>query len=579
MPDPVGPDDGRKTERFDPAPEASPDAEARRAPVGADGRPPRRPPHRRAPRSNTLAVALDNDSRVADLAVKRGLADDATTQECLRAMADARRRWESISLAGLMVRRGLITKYQASELTAAAATTGQGELIGGFRIIDKLGEGAMGAVYMAVQLALDRVVALKVLPERLAGNQEYIERFLREAKVAARLEHTNVVRAIDIGESHGKYYFAMELVEGRSLESVLSERGSLAEEEAVDVALQATHGLVCAWQNGLIHRDIKPDNLLVTYDGVVKIADLGLAKGVSVPEDKRLTQEGTTLGTPHYISPEQALAEDVDIRTDIYALGVTLYRMLTGTLPFGGDTPVKIVTARFAADAKPVREINPKVTREIEQVVETMMARKRDDRYPDPLVLLYDLELVARGERPEFASGRTSVRTRAVDSAHDKLPGRRSFFTAPIKTLSRRPALAIAVASLALATIGGIVGTVLLLGRGTAVPVADAPGVEGPAEPAALYDALVKTALTKAVDGEHDEALALLDQALGVKDASGDEGLEDLKKRILRAKLIEEARDAEAAGRPADARQLYERALEMADDAKLRERVEGMRRP
>jgi serine/threonine-protein kinase len=575
MPDPVGPDDDRDTARFDSVPGASSDVEATRAPAGADGR----PPQRRAPRSNTLAVALDNDSRVADLAVKRGLVDDAMTQECLRGMADARRRGESISLAGLMVRRGLITKYQASELNAAAATTGQGELIGGFRIIDKLGEGAMGAVYMAVQLALDRVVALKVLPERLAHNPEYIERFLREAKVAARLEHTNVVRAIDIGESHGKYYFAMELVEGRSLESVLRERGSLAEEEAVDVALQATHGLVCAWRNGLIHRDIKPDNLLVTYEGVVKIADLGLAKGVSSSEDKPLTQEGTTLGTPHYISPEQAMAEDVDIRTDIYALGVTLYRMLTGAFPFGGDTPVKIVTARLAADAKPVREVNPKATREIEQVVRTMMARKRDDRYPDPLVLLYDLELVARGERPEFASGRTSVRNRVVDSAHDKLPARHTFFSAPMRTLRRRPGLAVAMASVALATVGGIVGTAVVLGRGTGAPAAAAPAVEEPAEPSALYDALVRSALAKAVDGEHDEALALLDQALGVKDASGDEGLEDLRRRILRAKLIEEARDAEIAGRPADAMGLYERALEIAADAKLRERVELMRQP
>jgi hypothetical protein len=501
--------------------------------------------------------------RVLDLAVKRGLLDHVSAREVNFKIADAKRRGENVSVAEHLVKAGLITQFQADELAApekpAAAepkkALGRGDVIGGFRVMDMIGEGAMGAVYRAVQVNLDRTVALKILPERFAGSKTFLDRFLREAKVAARLEHPNVVRAIDAGEREGRYYFAMELVEGRSLERILQDLTYLTEEQAVDLAVQATRGLVCAWKNGLIHRDIKPENILVTHDGVVKIADLGLAKSVEAPSDARLTQEGIAVGTPHYISPEQAQALDVDIRTDIYALGIMLYRAVSGVLPFDDTDAVRVVAMRLHRDPLPVRQVNENVSRNLEMVIETMTARNRDDRYPDPMVLLYDLERVSIGERPDYAGGNDASKTRVLEAAH-KLTDTRVSVAVPKRTQKAPPWLAVGLSAAVgvVALVAGILIGGALSSAGTQLEQAQI---------LATHEAALKSAMVSAVVGKYEDARAALDRLRGRADAAE---TDLLKKLVDRSELIHKARQAGLDGKQEEAFDLYQSALEIDND-------------
>src|SRR6266567_7426089 len=209
--------------------------------------------------------------------------------------------------------------------------------VGDFHLTKKLGEGGMGTVFKAHQMSMDRDVALKILPRHLAKDTSYVERFYREARASAKLDHPNIVRGIAVGEDRGYHYFAMEYIDGESSDKVLESQGKLQVGDAVKIALDVARALDHAHSKGLVHRDIKPDNIMITRQGFVKLADLGLAKAAD--ENQGLTQTGSGFGTPYYMPPEQARnAKYVDNRSDIYALGATLYHLLTGKVPFTGDT-------------------------------------------------------------------------------------------------------------------------------------------------------------------------------------------------------------------------------------------------
>jgi serine/threonine-protein kinase len=272
--------------------------------------------------------------------------------------------------------------------------------LGQFQLIEKIGEGGMGSVYRGVQVSLNRPVAVKLLPESLAKNKSFVERFHREARAAAALNHPNIIQVFDAGEQDGTHYFAMELVDGETVAAKVERGGPMPEAEAVAVAMSVAAALHHAWSKAkLIHRDIKPENLIVATDGMVKVCDLGLAK--SAGQDSHLTVSGTMMGTPHFIAPEQARGEpDVDTRADIYSLGASLYFLLTGKPPFQADSSMAVMYMHVNDPLPDPRKLNPSLSDGVVRILKKMTAKEPADRYQDMLELYNDLERVYQGLTP-----------------------------------------------------------------------------------------------------------------------------------------------------------------------------------
>lgn len=248
----------------------------------------------------------------------------------------------------------------------------------------------MGIVYLGWDARLGRRVALKTLRAELARDAEYRERFLREARAAAALSHPNVTQIYFIGEEATQPFFAMEFLEGKSLEAILREEGKLPSTRAIDLVRQAAVGLKAAAARGIIHRDIKPSNLVLTADGTLKISDFGLAK--MVVADASLTMAGEVLGSPNYLAPEQASGGAVDLRTDVYALGATLYELVTGRPPFDGPTPVSIILKHVREPLRSPRQLNPDLPIPVANLIQRMLAKRKEDRPRDYEVLLRELD-------------------------------------------------------------------------------------------------------------------------------------------------------------------------------------------
>lgn len=253
-------------------------------------------------------------------------------------------------------------------------------VIGDFRIQRKLGQGGMGAVYLAHQISLDRPCALKVMAKELANKPGFVERFVREARSMAKMEHPHVVSCYAVGEDKGTHYVAMELMDGQSMQKWVDQQKILPVADALLVTITVAEALQHAHDLKMIHRDIKPDNILVTKKGVVKVADLGLAKATD--EDMSMTQSGTGLGTPHYMPPEQARnAKYVDHRSDIYALGVTLYHFVTGKVPFSGESVIELITNKEKGTFTPAHRLNNKIPERLSLMIDRSMAKDPKARY------------------------------------------------------------------------------------------------------------------------------------------------------------------------------------------------------
>ena len=254
----------------------------------------------------------------------------------------------------------------------------------------------MGAVYKALQLSLDRTVAIKILSPALAKNPAYARRFEREALASSKLNHPNIVAALDVGEEDGLRYLVMEYVAGRTVAQLLA-RGALDEKRAVGIIIQIVRALDHAARADIVHRDIKPANILVTKQGLAKLGDLGLAKEIKA--DGSETEEGIAMGTPFYVSPEQARGEKhIDGRTDIYALGATLYHMVTGRVPFSGPNPAVVMTMHITEPLPPPEEVHEGVSRGLSQIIEKMMAKDKGARYQTPAELMTDLQAWMEGK-------------------------------------------------------------------------------------------------------------------------------------------------------------------------------------
>lgn len=257
-----------------------------------------------------------------------------------------------------------------------------GEMLSGYHVIKRIGEGGMGIVYLARHQSLDRLGAVKFLGAHMVNDPSYIQRFFQEARAAATMKHPNLVDVYDAGKvGDNVYYIVMEYIEGTTLRALVQQRGKLLVTEAVDYIRQAAVGLGYAHRKQIIHRDVKPDNLMLTTEGVIKIGDLGLAKW-SGKEDGGMTGTGAVLGTPYYISPEQIRgARDVDGRTDIYSLGGTFYHLLTGKIPYEGSSPAVIMAMHLNDPAPDPQKARPPLDGDICGIIQKMMAKKLEDRY------------------------------------------------------------------------------------------------------------------------------------------------------------------------------------------------------
>ncbi|MDR3632411.1 MAG: serine/threonine-protein kinase [Isosphaeraceae bacterium] len=311
----------------------------------------------------------------------------------------------SKSLLDIMVEARVLTKNQCTRLLREMGESTRKLDIPGYQIIEKLGKGSMGIVYKARQTSVDRIVAVKILLDALAQNKEFIKRFDREAKIAAKLSHNNIVNAIDAGEMNGYHFFVMEYVEGSTIKDALDRNEVYDEKTALRIVLAVAEALKHAHQRGLIHRDIKPENVILTKDGNVKLADLGLAR-LTADEKWAMSEAGMAIGTPYYISPEQVRGQvDVDIRADIYSLGATLYHMVTGHVPYSGDTPSEVMRKHVDKNVMlvPPDHLNTHLSSGLGMVVETMMAKNRENRYRNPDDLILDLKCLIQGESPMLA--------------------------------------------------------------------------------------------------------------------------------------------------------------------------------
>ena len=260
----------------------------------------------------------------------------------------------------------------------------KGKVIGDCEILSEIGEGGMGVIYRARQISLDRMVAVKILSDRLAGDPTFVDRFQREAKAIARLNHPNILAVYLVGVEQsvpsvggGIHYMIMELVDGRNLSEVLEEKGLLPVGEALDIVQQAARGLKCAHDAGIIHRDVKPDNVMIGRNGSVKVSDFGLAKEL----EQSLTSTDAVMGTPAYMSPEQCDGKRLDGRSDLYSLGGTFYRLITGRLPFEAETAMSMMYRHKHEPLVPPADAVSTVPGVVSDIIVRMMMKRPEERH------------------------------------------------------------------------------------------------------------------------------------------------------------------------------------------------------
>src|SRR5688572_22244608 len=363
--------------------------------------------------STSTGLSANLDTEVGKAVVDMGLATRTEIEFCReqqKQASDPNQR----SLADLLVEHQFITANQAKRIRSSLEERRSSQ-IPGYQLLGMIGKGAMAKVYKGKQLSLDRVVAIKVLPKRMSENAEFVDRFYKEGRAAARLSHNNIVQAIDVGSTPDNFhYFVMEYVEGKTLYDLMQpppvgEGRNFTEQEALDITIQIGEALAHAHRRGLIHRDVKPKNILLTPQGVAKLTDLGLAREKD-DKDAAASEAGKAYGTPYYISPEQIRGEvDIDFRADIYSLGATMYHMVTGQPPFDGDTPSAVMHKHLKTPLIPPDHINTALSSGIGEIIEVAMAKNREDRYPSTEDMLEDLHAVREGQPPVHARRQVDI--------------------------------------------------------------------------------------------------------------------------------------------------------------------------
>ena len=276
-----------------------------------------------------------------------------------------------------------------------------------YEILEKIGVGGMATVYRAKCHVLNRDVAIKVLKDEFTTDSEFINRFNAEAQSAASLTHPNIVSVYDVGQSDDMYYIVMELIKGKTLKEIISDEGRIPWKWSLNIAKQIASALEIAHKNGIVHRDIKPHNIIITEDGIAKVTDFGIAKAVTTAT---MTSYGNTLGSVHYFSPEHARGATTDAKTDIYSLGIVMYEMVTGRVPFDADTPVSVALKQV--QEKPIEpiSINPEIPEGLNYIILKAMEKDKNLRYNSARELLQDLDILAKNPEVDFNSLEESIK-------------------------------------------------------------------------------------------------------------------------------------------------------------------------
>ena len=353
------------------------------------------------------------------------------------------------------------------------------EGLGRYRVDHVLGSGGMALVYQARDEELDRPVAIKVLADNLAADEAFRKRFLREARLAAQLAHPNVVQVYDSGEADGRPYIVMEYVDGETLAELLSRRGRLPPAEAVELALQVCAGLEHAHRAGLVHRDIKPQNVLIRDDGTVKIVDFGIARSA---QGTQLTETGSVLGTAAYLAPEQAAGEEVTAATDVYALGVVLYEMVTGRTPHSAESLTQFLARGHEQPITALRELAPEAPEALEDVVMRSLARMPQYRQPSAEALAAELAATS-SELPTAVFGERGETEKPTRVATARATPRAREYETVLRRMASRPrAVVTAVALVVLVLLG--VGAVLAFNDGSDPDSSPQPPIQSEKSPA-----------------------------------------------------------------------------------------------
>ena len=417
---------------------------------------------------------------LGQLAVKRGFISREELEEALSAQERLKAEGKSKQLGEILTELGLLTEKQAQKLlTEQRERAGAARRIGHFEVYAKLGEGGMGTVYLAKMMGPSvrggdvrgfpeqpeegPLVALKILPPKLAKDEGFLTRFRREVEVLSRLNHPNIVRAVDWGRADGLHFLAMDFVQGENSYQKVARDGPMEERDAITLALEMARALEYAHSKGIIHRDIKPENILIDLSGVTHLTDFGLVSRAGLNEDADITSTGTTVGTPYYISPEQAQGStEVDIRSDLYSLGATLYHLLTGEVPYDGDSAPVIMTRHVVDPVPSPLKARPRLSPALAAVVMKLMAKSPRDRYQNPSELIDDLQRIWKGEPPlrvhvQTASqekGGPTERRRSSGSLHRATGTRSRAATRPRAGIERMPGAQAAIGIVAVFFIG-----------------------------------------------------------------------------------------------------------------------------
>jgi len=354
-----------------------------------------------------------SEARFEQYVLDRGLAGEEELRDARRLVDQAKEQGRRLAMPEALVQVGALTRSQARRALGALKedTASPAIQIPGVEIEEKIGRGSQAVVYRGRQVSVDRPVAVKILLSQAASDPDARRRFIQEARAAAKLSHNNIVQAIDAGEADGYSYFIQEYIDGTTAYDLLKARGGpLEEEEALRIVIQIAEALAHAHSRGFIHRDVKPRNIMLTREGVAKLADMGFARHLSDAAGAA-DEVGKAFGTPYYIAPEQVVgSRHVDFRADVYSLGATFYEMLTGRPPFMAPTPQQVMQKHVSGRLLPPDHVNPNLSVGVGEVVEVMLAKRPQDRYASTADLLLDLRSVAAGQPPRVAREKVGLR-------------------------------------------------------------------------------------------------------------------------------------------------------------------------